>query len=188
MAGKEKAPKRPPTPEQVIRARISRLYDIGDIKSFFVRLIMVAAVVYVLFWVVFGLTTAPDNDMHPRISVGDVILYSRLPEAVHNGDILVFQKDGRQYIGRVVARGGDSVEITQDADLKVNNSVVWEGDIFYDTPQYEGGIEYPVQLAEDEYFVLSDYRQGGKDSRYFGPVREAELLGKAITVIRKNGL
>lgn len=188
MGGKAKTPKTPPTPQEAIRARISRLYDIEDIKSFLIRLVMVGALVYVLFWVVFGLTTAPDNDMHPRISSGDVILYSRLKEDIRSGDILIFQKDGQQYIGRVVARGGDSVEITQDADLKINNSVVWEGDIFYDTPQYEGGIEYPVQLAGDEYFVLCDYRMGGKDSRYFGPVRETELLGKAITVIRKNGL
>ena len=188
MAGKEKAPKKPPTPEEVIRARISRLYDIEDIKSFLVRLVMVVTVVYVLFWVVFGLTVVRDDDMYPRISMGDVLLYSRLPEAMHTGDILVFQKNGQQYIGRVVARGGDSVEITQDAELKINNSMVWESNVFYDTPQYEGGIEYPVQLAEDEYFVLCDYRRGGKDSRYFGPVSEAELLGKVITVIRKNGL
>lgn len=188
MAPGKKTPKPIPAPEDVIRSRIARLYDIEDIKAFLVRLVTVGAIVYVLFFVVFGLTTARDNDMHPRISSGDLILYYRLPDTIRSQDILVFEKDGQQFIGRVVAKPGDTVEITEEADLKVNNSLVWEGNIFYDTPQYEGGIEYPVQLAEDEYFVLCDYRVGGKDSRYFGPVCEAELLGKAITVIRRNGL
>ena len=188
MALGKKTPKPIPTPEDVIRSRIGRLYDIEDIKAFLVRLVTVGAIVYVLFFVVFGLMTVRDNDMHPRISSGDLILYYRLPDTVHNQDILVFEKEGTAYIGRVVARPGDTVEITEDADLKVNNSFVWEGNIFYDTPQYEGGIEYPVVLQEDQYFVLCDYRVGGKDSRYFGPVSETEVLGKAITVIRRNGL
>lgn len=188
MALFKKSPKKPPTPEEVIRQRIARLYDMEDIRSFLVRLVAVGAALYVLFGIVFGVTTVRDNDMHPRISSGDLILYYRLPDTVRNKDILVFEKDGKQYIGRVVARGGDSVEITENAQLKVNGSTVWEGDIFYDTPLYEEGIQYPVYLAEDEYFVLCDYRRGGKDSRYFGPVREGELLGKAITVIRRNGL
>lgn len=186
MAEKKKA--KVPAPEEVIKARISRLYDIDDIKSFFSRLVMVSAIVYVMFWVVFGMTVMPDNDMYPRLSSGDLILYYRLSDTIHSRDILVFEKDGRQYVGRVVAKGGDTVVVTDEADLKINGSFVWEGEIFYDTPQYEGGIEYPVQLAEDEYFVLCDYRVGGKDSRYFGPVSESELLGKVITVIRRNGL
>lgn len=186
MASKKAKPI--PKPEDVIKGRISRIYDKEDIKSFFVRLVTVGAIVYVLFFVVFGLMTVRDNDMHPRISSGDLILYYRLPDTVHNQDILVFEKEGTAYIGRVVARPGDTVEITQEAELKVNNSFVWEGNIFYDTPQYEGGIEYPVVLQEDQYFVLCDYRVGGKDSRYFGPVSESELFGKAITVIRRNGL
>jgi signal peptidase I len=188
MAAKGKVKKAPPLPDEVIRQRISRLYDIADIKTFFTRLVMVGAVVYVLFWVVFGLTVVRDNDMFPRLSSGDLLIYYRLQDAIHNQDLVVFEKDGQQYVGRVVARGGDIVEVTQDAELKVNDSFVWEGDIFYDTPQYEGGIIYPVHLADNEYFVLCDYRRGGKDSRYFGPVCEAELLGKVITVIRRNGL
>ena len=91
-------------------------------------------------------------------------------------------------MGRVVAQGGDTVEITEDARLKVNESMVWENDIFYTTPQYEQGISYPVKLKEDELFILCDYREGGEDSRSFGPVSREELKGKVITVIRRSGL
>ena len=41
---------------------------------------------------------------------------------------------------------------------------------------------------KDEFFVLCDYREGARDSRYFGPVSEGEIKGKVITVVRRSGL
>ena len=38
------------------------------------------------------------------------------------------------YTARIVAQGGDKVEITDDAALKVNDSIVLENDIYYTTP------------------------------------------------------
>ena len=49
-------------------------------------------------------------------------------------------------------------------------------------------MTYPVTLADGEYFVLCDYREGAKDSRYYGPVRRSELKGKVITVLRRSNL
>ena len=91
-------------------------------------------------------------------------------------------------MGRVAAHGGDTVEITEDAQLSVNGSTVIENDIYYSTPRYESGIAYPVTLAENEVFVLCDYREGAKDSRYFGPVSKSEIKGKVITIVRRSNL
>ena len=63
-----------------------------------------------------------------------------------------------------------------------------ETDIFYSTPRYESDVVYPVELAEDEFFILCDYREGARDSRYFGPVEKTEIQGKVITVIRRSEL
>lgn len=137
---------------------------------------------------VFGVTPMADDDMSPRISAGDLLLYYRLADDYVSGDVMVFQKDGEQYVGRVVARGGDTVEVTEEATLVVNGSTVLETDIYYSTPRYENGPEYPVTLSEGEYFILCDYREGAWDSRYFGPVSRDEVKGKVITVIRRSGL
>ena len=48
--------------------------------------------------------------------------------------------------------------------------------------------EYPVVLGEGEYFVLSDARNGGADSRCFGPVTQEEIQGIVITLLRRNNL
>lgn len=159
-----------------------------EIQSFFFRLSFMILLFWILFGVIFGLRPMPNEDMSPRISAGDLMLFYRLDKKPGNNEVVVFKKDDQWYTGRVVARGGDSVEITEDSELKVNGSIVIENDIYYKTPRYDDYVSYPLTLADDEYFILCDYREGAKDSRYFGPVRENEIKGKVITVIRRSGL
>lgn len=185
---KANTPNTLPTPEQVIRSRLRRLADWEEVKSFFVKLVLMAALMSVLFGVLFGVTPMRNNDMMPRISSGDVLLYYRLDKNLRSQDVVVFEKNGRQYVGRVVAKGGDSVEVTEDSHLKVNGSTVIESDIFYSTPKYGDEVEYPVQLSGSEYFILCDYRDGARDSRYFGAVDISEVKGKVLAVLRRSSL
>ena len=161
------------TPEQVIAARRKQLRNRRDVTSFLQRLVIMVLMLWVLFGFVFGLTPMPNGDMSPTW---------------HTQDIAVLEKDGTQYVARIVAQPGDTVEITKEATLKINDSVVLENDIYYSTPRYDDNVTYPVTLADDEYFVLCDYREGAKDSRYYGPVRRSELKGKVITVLRRSNL
>ena len=186
--GKAKADDTPPTPADIIKLRRRRCADAADIVSFFTKLVAMIALLAVLLGLAFGITPMPNDDMAPRISAGDLLLYYRLADDWANGDVMVFEKDGEQYVGRIVARGGDTVEVTDQATLVVNGSTVLENNIYYTTPKYENGPAYPLTLAAGEFFVLCDYREGARDSRYFGAVRPAEVKGKVITVVRRSGL
>ena len=168
--------------------RKKRKRQIREIRSFFLRLIAMIIMLYVLFGIIFGIQAMPNDDMKPRISAGDLMLYYRLENRYAANDVVVFEKNGKTYTGRIVARGGDTVEITDDAGLIINGSSVVENDIYYSTPKYDSDVAYPLTLAEDEYFILCDYRTGAKDSRAFGPVRQNEFKGKVITVLRRSGL
>ena len=176
------------TPERVIRSRLRRLASWEDVKSFFTRLILMALLLWILFGKLFGITPMANNDMFPSISAGDLIFYYRMQDTLRTDDVVVFEKAGKQYVGRIVGKGGETVEITDDARLKINGSTVMETDIFYSTPRYESDVVYPVELAEDEYFILCDYREGARDSRYFGAVERNEIKGKAITILRRSSL
>lgn len=92
------------------------------------------------------------------------------------------------FICRVVARPGDTVEISEGERLLVNGNSMIETNIFYNTPLYGSFVEYPLKLGEGQYFVLADYRNGGADSRFFGAVNEDEILGTVITILRRNNL
>ena len=103
-------------------------------------------------------------------------------------EVVVLNKNDTIYLGRVIAVGGDTVDITDDATLIVNGNAISEPKIFYTTPRFEGYEEYPQTVPEGEYFILVDRREGGEDSRYYGPVSESEILGKVITAVRRNNL
>ena len=151
----------------------------------FVRnLLCLILVLWLLFYFVVGAGVAASDDMSPRIKAGDLYIYYKMDSRMSIRDIVVFRKNGTAYVGRVIAQGGDIVDITEDQVLKVNDHVVSETDIFYRTPPYEGTIDYPLTLKQDEVFILCDMREGGKDSRYFGPVNRSEILGTLAGTFR----
>ena len=88
----------------------------------------------------------------------------------------------------MVACGGDIVDVTEEQGLIVNGNAVIESNIFHPTKPYEGRVSYPVKLETGEYFVMADLRNGGMDSRYFGPVTLEEIQGVVITLLRRNNL
>lgn len=157
------------------------------------RLIALLAVVWLMFFVFLGLLRAPNNDMYPRIDAGDMILYYRLDKDVHAQDVIVLQKeiDGSRAVtlGRVVAAGGDVVDVTEDGRLVVNGNTIVESGIYGTTRPYDGSsVEYPLTLGEDECFVLADSREGGMDSRYFGAVAKSEIAGTVVSIWRRVNL
>ena len=156
--------------------------------SFLIKLLILLLVLGILFGVVYGLTPMKNEDMSPVIHAGDIMLYFRLEKNINNGDVLVISKEGKKYTGRVVARENDTVEITEEGELKVNGSLVMENNIYYKTPKYDDYVRYPLKLEDNQYFILGDYREGARDSRYFGAVNENEIDGKIITVIRRSNI
>ena len=166
----------------------SRRAALADIREFLFRAGALAVLLVLLFGVVFGLALQPDDTMHPHIKPGDLLLFYRLPRGSTAGEVVVLDKDGRRYTGRVAARGGDTVEVTAANSLVINGSVVAESDIYEPTPPYEDGPAYPLTLAEGEYFILCDARAGARDSRWFGPVQTGEIQGRVIAIVRRNGI
>ena len=158
------------------------------LRNFLVRLFLLITVIGILFGVVFGLTPMANADMQPAVCAGDLMLYYRLDKNLKSDDVVVFQKEGIQYTGRIVAVPGDVVEITDESELMVNKNTVMEDNIFYTTPAYDSEVEYPLSLKEDQYFILCDNREGAKDSRSFGVVDTSEIKGKVITIVRRSGI
>ena len=130
------------------------------LRNFLVRLFLLITVIGILFGVVFGLTPMANADMQPAVCAGDLMLYYRLDKNLKSDDVVVFQKEGIQYTGRIVAVPGDVVEITDESELMVNKNTVMEDNIFYTTPAYDSEVEYPLALKEDQYFILCDNREG----------------------------
>lgn len=162
--------------------------DRRDIVGFLARLAFFVVTLWLLFGVVLGVGAVTTGEMAPRICSGDVMLYWRLSQSFNEGDVVVYTADGEERLGRVVARPGDEVTITEAGELMVNGAVVVESDISTPTPRYESAVDYPVHLGTDEFFVLADLREGGHDSRLYGPIARSQIKGNVISVLRRSNL
>ena len=169
--------------------------SVKNYQYFVLRVLILLLVLWVLFFRIVGLTHMPSTDMYPRLDAGDLVLFYRLDKDVQAQDVIVLEKttpdsegEKQLFICRVAAVSGDTVEINDSGRLIVNGNTMVESNIFYSTPPYDGYTEYPLTLGEGECFVLADMRNGGTDSRYFGPVQKNEILGTVITILRRNNL
>lgn len=162
--------------------------DRRDIVGFLARLAFFVVTLWLLFGVVLGVGPVTTGEMAPRICSGDVMLYWRLSQSFNEGDVVVYTADGEERLGRVVARPGDEVTITESGELMVNGAVVVESNITTPTPRYESAVDYPVHLGTDELFVLADLREGGHDSRLYGPIARSQIKGNVISVLRRSNL
>ncbi|SFC77289.1 signal peptidase I [Ruminococcus albus] len=158
------------------------------VQIFLLDLLVIIILIWLLFGFAMGAVTAPNNDMSPNIKMKDLLLYYRLEDKYTAQDVVVINKNGRVYIGRIVAVSGDTVNITDDEHLEINGKAVTETNIYTSTPRYEGFVEYPVTLPEDTCFVLSDDRCGGEDSRYYGVVDRSEIKGKVVITLRRHNI
>lgn len=151
-------------------------------------ILIIIVLVWLMLGVVFGIMKAPSNDMSPRVDYGDLLLYFRFDRKFDVNEVVVINKNDTIYLGRVIAVGGDTVDITDEAHLIVNGNAIKEPKIYYTTPRYEGYEEFPQTIPEGEYFILVDRREGGEDSRYYGTVKAKEIKGSVVTLIRRNNL
>ncbi len=167
------------------RRRFQRKY----IVTFVLKLLFMIFVLWVMFYKIFGIYAVKNNDMQPKIMAGDVTFYYRLDKSYKSSNVVVYKVDGKKYVGRIVAVGGDTVEITEEGRLIINGDTMIETDIYYQTTAYDSdAVKYPMKLQKNTFFVLGDYREGAKDSRYFGAIPIEQIEGEVITVIRRGGI
>ena len=138
-----------------------------------------------IFTFFYGFHRNADPDMSPMVRTGDLVLFYRLDRDYAIGDLLLLDFQGERQVRRVVARGGDTVDILEGA-LIINGAAQQEPDIFEETWRYENGVSFPLTVGGGQVFVLGDAREGATDSRVYGPVDTEDTLGTVITVLRRR--
>ena len=133
----------------------------------------------------------PTGSMRPTLMEGDRLLVNKFiyrfkdPE---RGDIVVFRfpRDKKKdYIKRLVAKGGETVEIKK-GNVYIDGKIVEEPSTIRSTTYYNkepyGGLGREIKVPDESYFVLGDNSGSSKDSRYWGYVPEKNVVGKAFFI------
>lgn len=179
-------PAKPMTPAEVISLRRNRLAVREGYISLLGRVVFIAAAAWLLFSQVFLLMQARGTDMFPAVKDGDLLIGYRLQKDYEQENVVVYKRDGKSCVGRVVAKSGDYVDITEEGSLIVNGTVK-SGEILYPTYEREG-VNYPYVVPESMVFILADYRTQAQDSRDFGAVELKDVQAKVITILRRRSL
>ena len=99
------------------------------------------------------------------------------------GEVIVFraptvEKD--YYLKRVIGLPGERVKVEDDKVIVYNNDnstgVLLE-EIYLENVPTPG--QTTITLGPDEYFVIGDNRKASFDSRRFGPIKKADIIGRA---------
>ena len=159
-------------------------------QSLAMNLAIKVAVILLIVWLaltfVIAITINYGNNMHPAINDGELVVSLRLQSPYLNAAVL-YKHDGKTRVGRVVGLPGNTVEITENGELKVNGVVAAE-DIYYPTfPSENSDIKYPLTVPEGKVFILNDYREDTNDSRTFGLIDIKDTKGPIIFSFRRRG-
>lgn len=157
-----------------------------DLIFLFLKIIIFLLLGIMVFRFVFGVFRCNDDMMSPAVKAGDLAVFYRLQKEYQPTNIVVVEKNGEKQIRRVIAMPGDEVDITSEG-LLINGYLQQEAEIFTDTFPYVNGMEFPILVGQDEYFVLGDNRINAKDSRIYGTVKRGEIKGVVMTLIRRRG-
>lgn len=139
------------------------------------------AVIMFLFYMLMGISTVQGNSMYPTLHDGDRVIYNRRNADYKAGDVIVLKRpDGEEFVKRIVAVAGDTVNI-QNGKLYVNGEEEkLDGPIGQTKASDEGDVEYPVTVEDNQVFVLGDNREVSEDSRMFGAVSLDDVKGKIV--------
>lgn len=161
----------------------------------FLKVIIVALVIIVpIRYFIFQPFLVSGSSMQPNFKDGQYLVVDEISYRLHQphrGDVIVlkYPKDPSQYfIKRLIGLPGEKVQI-ENGRVTVYNGDHPQGFVL-DEPYLAGSaITFPhdntkvggrniITLKSDEYFMLGDNRLASSDSRDWGPLTRAGIVGR----------
>lgn len=123
-------------------------------KRWALACVLLTCLVAVLSRTVFFLGYIPTESMEPTLKKDSLILATRLYGNLKDGDIIVFERNGRLLVKRIAASGGETV--AQNGSMLV--------------------------VPEDCYYVCGDNAAQSYDSRFWTDpfVRKSSIIAKLL--------
>lgn len=135
------------------------------------------------------------HSMEPGLQDGSVLLVDAVGPRMagyQRGDIVIVPvPPGSDYphpilVKRIVAMAGDHVVI-QNGTVRVNGIRLAEPYLRPGTVTPVGASRLDVVVPAGSVFVMGDHRENSFDSKAFGPVPTASLVGRAWLAVGPNG-
>ena len=181
-----------PRIEEIIARRRERAFVRSGYAELLGRVALLALVAWVVLTYGFLICQCTGQAMFPAMKDGDLTIIFRreahdlFGQKLAAGDIVAYRAEGERRFGRIVAVGGDTVQIDTNGSVMVNG-VTESDEILF--PTYPRTDLLNITFVQDGYlYVLGDYRTNTRDSRDYGPIAMDQVEGKVISILRRRGL
>ena len=153
-----------------------------------IYLLCVLGAVWLVITFVGQRTEVEGASMENTLHNGDNLIVDKLSYRFHDPerfDIIVFPfqfQDNTYYIKRIIGVPGETVQIMDDGSIYINGEKLEENyGMEVIKPETIGRAAEPIELGDDEYFVMGDNRNNSSDSRtdMVGNIKRENIIGKA---------
>ena len=153
-----------------------------------IYLLCVLGAVWLVITFVGQRTEVEGASMENTLHNGDNLIVDKLSYRFHDPerfDIIVFPfqfQDNTYYIKRIIGLPGETVQIMGDGSIYINGEKLEENyGMEVIKPETIGRAAEPIELGDDEYFVMGDNRNNSSDSRtdMVGNITRENIIGKA---------
>ncbi|HOW56906.1 MAG TPA: signal peptidase I [Smithellaceae bacterium] len=177
----------------------------GKVKEYAEAIIIAILIAVVIRTFIIAAYKIPSGSMKPTLLIGDHLMVNKFIYGVkipyfrktiipvtdpERGDIIVFiypQDRSKDYIKRVIGKGGDKIEI-KNKKIFLNGKEYSDGvGVYSDSKIYPAAINErdnfgPVTVPQGHLFVMGDNRDESMDSRFWGFVDLKDVEGKALII------
>ncbi|MEE0265783.1 MAG: signal peptidase I [Acutalibacteraceae bacterium] len=170
-----------PTSEQIeaaiLKTRYRQKYK-KVLKSTLSSLIVVAAVAVLIATLVLPVLQIQGSSMEPTLNDEEVVVLIKTSKP-ERGQLCCFSYQNKLLIKRIIGIPGDTINITDDGYVYVNDVLLDEPYIL-DRALGECDVTFPVHVSDNHYFILGDHRSTSIDSRSssVGLVDTEQIVGK----------
>ena len=165
--------------KELYRTKYNEKY-INILRSTIYSLIIIASIAVIIATLIMPVLEINGSYMEPTYKDGEIVI-SIKTKKTKIGDVIAFYHGNKILVKRVVASPGSYVIIDEEGNVFVDGKKLEEPYIDTKTSG-ESNIEYPYQVPDGEWFVLSDEREQTIDSRNkeIGCAKQENIIGKIL--------
>lgn len=150
------------------------------VRSTIYGLLTVAAAAVLVATLLLPVLRIYGSSMSPSLAEGDIVVSVKNMD-FRRGDIVSFYYNNKILVKRVIAFGGEWVNLDADGNVYVNGECLDEPYVM-EKALGECDLELPYQVPEGRLFVIGDHRETSVDSRSttVGCVFEEQIVGRIV--------